>query len=265
MLTATQLSRSSSLRFTAVVAASIALLGTALAPAASASENRAEDPGLALSLVVAENYYGQNMPLPKSSSMWWTVFVGVKIEVTGAKPGESVEVRYTQPGSSSESDFAQRFVNDDGTINFGSGRTYFSLAEAQANASKWSTPMTVEVRRSPTATPVSLEVTSWQVTEPLFFRDVKLTRKGKVLTFSGKLVTASGKAATGQSIYAVQLSDSLANNITRNGTPIRVKANGSFSVQAVGAKRGFVGVTTVFYAPSGGFGTFYSQPFTYRP
>ena len=257
--------RLTSIRLTAGLAASIALLSTVLAPASSAAKAQADDSAVALSLVVAQNYYGQGMPLPKSSSAWWSIHFGAQVKVTGAKPGELVEARYIQPGSGSESGFSERRVEDDGTITIGAGITYFSLAEAQAAAPMYTTPMTVEVRRSATATPVSLEVTSWQVSEPFFFRDVKMTRKGKVITFSGKLVTAAGKAATGQTVYAVQLSDWRSTNITRNYSPVRVKANGSFLVQAVGAKRGFIGLMSTTTYPSGGFGSFYSEPFTYRP
>ena len=116
MPTAMRPHRLTSIRLTAGLAASIALLSTVLAPASSAAQIQADEQAMALSLVVAQNYYGQGMPLPKSSSAWWSIHFGAKVKVTGVKPGESVEARYIQPGSGSESGFSERRVEDDGTI-----------------------------------------------------------------------------------------------------------------------------------------------------
>ena len=248
----------------AAVMSALLAQGLALAhiPAAGAIEGPVTPSQRALSIVYASVSYESQWPLPAAEARARGTRASVEVKIPGVTPGKSVDVRFIQP--SADYDFSMpQTVRSDGTVQAGSYFVYRSLAEAKRNISKVTGPATIEVRVAPDAAPMTIKVSRWTVQPPVALNDVKMSVKGKTVTFTGRLVTDAGKPIANGFVSVLQF---LENDLEDLGSLVQANSKGFFTARVTNAKRGYIGVAGL--TPTGsttlGFGVF-SRPFTYRP
>lgn len=246
-----------------VIASAVALATmVALSPGAVASPLAAKPRAAGLTVQSSVVAFEQAYPLPKANAASWTISAYAVVKVSGIKPGQSVAVSCV--ASDGLITGTQIPIAPDGTISIVAGvARYASLAEANANATRFTSPITIEVRATPNSAPLTVVATNWPVIKPMFFSGVAMTQKGNVATFTGKLLDGNGKPVKSSVVAAAQFTNQGVSVTASNS--VTVDKNGAFKISVSFAKAGSVALRSFVDMGGSGHGAAYSKLFTYKP